>query len=145
MSVDLKQLAQWRLVDELTIPEIASKLGLTKWQARKLLDTHGIALSGDALKRAHIKGTAKGREASAARARAFTPNEAQKAWGTGRYASRIEGAGEPVVPPGPRPKIVGTDMNEMIARALAAGYPVTVAPPCHADGSRRLAFGQEVG
>jgi hypothetical protein len=141
VSVDLKQLAQWRLVDELTIPEIASKLGLTTWQARKLLDTNGIALSGDALKRAHVKGTAKGREA----ARAKAPNAAQKAWGTGRYASRIEGAGEPVVPPGPRPKIVGTDLAEMIARALAAGYPVTVAPPCHADGSKRLAFGQEVG
>lgn len=137
------QLVQWRVIEELSAAEIGAKLGLTGEQASALLARHAIKLSPDAVQRLSAKGTAKGRAAAADRRKG--PSDAQKAWGTGRSPSMWQGAKPAKKPTGDRPKVTGTDMSEMIARALASGYPVTVGAPAHADGCKKLAFGTEVG
>jgi DNA-binding transcriptional LysR family regulator len=140
IAVSRDDLVQMRQVDELSNAEIGARLGLPATTVRSLLERHGIKLTPGALERLRTKGQMAGRAASRRK-----PNAQQRAWGTGRFASTLEGAPAPVVPSGPKPVVTGTDMMEMIQRALAAGYPVTVAPTYHADGSKRLTFGQEVG
>jgi hypothetical protein len=140
IAVSRDELARMRLVDEMSNAEIGARLGLPATTVRGLLERHGIKLTPGALERLRTKGQMAGRAATKRK-----PNAQQRAWGTGRFASMIEGAPAPVAPSGPRPVVTGTDMLEMITRALAAGYPVTRAPTYHADGSKRLTFGQEIG
>lgn len=139
-GVSRDDLARMRQVEELSAAEIGARIGLAPRTVRGLLERHGIKLTAGALERLRTKGQMAGRAATKRR-----PNAQQRAWGTGRFASTVEATTPAVVPPGPKPVVTGTDMMEMIRRALAAGYPVTVAPTYHADGSKRLAFGREVG
>lgn len=133
MSVDYADLLDMRVTQGLSVQAIAGRLGLSADQAKHLLARHGIKLSPEA---ARAASSPQGRK----RAR---PNPEQRAWGTGRAMVASELAR--ITPDVPRPRIVGTDLREMINRALASDYPVTVVPPAFADGSCRLTIGAGVG
>lgn len=133
MTVTRADLLRLRVVEALSVNDIADRLGVSYDQAKHLLSRHAVRLPHDARLSAARKGKAQ-------RARK-APSEAQKAWASGQWAS-----GQADAPPAaPKPRVVGTDTTEMIARALAEGYPVTVLPPLWGRDCKKLWFGQEVG
>lgn len=139
--IDRDELVQLRVVEELSNAEIGARLGIKGSRVRAMLERHGITLSADAIERMKHRGTAKGRESSAAARR--KPNAAQQAWNlSSRPAAAARAAAAAAVD---RPKITGTDLAEMVARAIASGYPVTVLPTVYADGSVKMFCGKEVG
>lgn len=129
------ELVHLRVVEELSAAEIAERTGLTGSVVRNLLSRNGITLSHDASMRVFRKGALRGKEGR-------KPTPAQQAW---NLSSRPAAAARAAAAASGRPKITGTDLTEMVDRAIAAGYPVTVLPTVHADGSVRTFYGKEVG